>query len=91
MPLGPKRYTKDDGCTLKKLSYPGIQLRATSMSVRAFDGSRKTVLGDVDFPIFVGPHEFEVTFQVMDIPASYRCLLGRPWIHEARAVTSTLH
>jgi len=77
--------------TLEKLSYPGIQLRATSVSVRAFDGSRKTVLGDVDLPISVGPQEFKVTFQVMDIPASYSCLLGRPWIHEAGAVTSTLH
>jgi hypothetical protein len=27
----------------------------------------------------------------MDINASYSCLLGRPWIHEAGAVTSTLH
>ena len=27
----------------------------------------------------------------MDIDASYSCLLGRPWIHEAGAVTSTLH
>ena len=27
----------------------------------------------------------------MDIDASYICLLGRPWIHEAGAVTSTLH
>ena len=27
----------------------------------------------------------------MDIQASYTCLLGRPWIHEAGAVTSTLH
>jgi len=77
--------------TLKKLSYPGIQLRATSVLVRAFDGSRKSVLGDVDLPIDVGPHEFKVTFQVMDIPASYSWLLGRPWIHEAGAMTSTLH
>jgi len=77
--------------TLRKLSYPDVQLRATSVSVRAFDGSRKFVLGDVVLPISVGPHEFEVTFQVMDILASYSCLLGRPWIHEARAVTSTLH
>jgi len=77
--------------TLKKLSYPSIQLRATSVSVRAFDGSRKSVLGDVDLPISVGPHEFKVTFPVMDIPTPYKCLLGRPWIHEARAVTSTLH
>src|ERR1044072_7580517 len=28
---------------------------------------------------------------VMDVPAAYSCLLGRPWIHEAGAVTSTLH
>ena len=27
----------------------------------------------------------------MDIRPSYSCLLGRPWIHEAGAVTSTLH
>ena len=41
--------------TLEKLSYPDIQLRATSVSVRAFNGSRKTVLVDVDLPISVGP------------------------------------
>ena len=27
----------------------------------------------------------------MDIRPSYSCLLGRPWIHEAGVVTSTLH
>ena len=27
----------------------------------------------------------------MDIRPSYSCLLGRPWIHNAGAVTSTLH
>ena len=27
----------------------------------------------------------------MDIIPAYSCLLGRPWIHEAGAVTSTLH
>jgi len=59
--------------------------------VKAFDGSKKTVIGDIDLPIIIGPHEFKITFQVMDIQASYSCLLGRPWIHEAGAVTSTLH
>ncbi|XP_050897058.1 uncharacterized protein LOC127103860 [Lathyrus oleraceus] len=28
---------------------------------------------------------------VMDIHPAYSCILGRPWIHEAGAVTSTLH
>ena len=27
----------------------------------------------------------------MDIRLSYSCLLGRPWIHKAGAVTSTIH
>ena len=27
----------------------------------------------------------------MDIIPAYSCLLGRPWIHKAGAVTSTLH
>ncbi|KAI5445534.1 hypothetical protein KIW84_013677 [Lathyrus oleraceus] len=30
-------------------------------------------------------------FEVMDIHPTYSCFLGRPWIHEAGAVTSTLH
>jgi hypothetical protein len=77
--------------TLDKLSYKGAQLRPSAMIVKAFDGSRKSVIGEIDFPISVGPHEFQITFQVMNIQASYSCLLGRPWIHEAGAVTSTLH
>ena len=27
----------------------------------------------------------------MDITPTYNCLLGRPWIHSARAIPSTLH
>lgn len=49
------------------------------------------VIGEVDLPICVGPHQFPVTFQVMDIHPAYICLLGRPWFHEADAINSTLH
>jgi hypothetical protein len=41
--------------------------------------------------MLIGPHLFNISFQVMDINPSYSCLLGRPWIHAAGAVTSTLH
>ncbi|GAU39246.1 hypothetical protein TSUD_396930 [Trifolium subterraneum] len=76
--------------TLDKLAYRGAPLRPSALIVKAFDGSRKSVIGEIDLPISVGPYEFQITFQVMDIRASYSCLLGRPWIHEAGAVTSTL-
>ena len=49
------------------------------------------MFGEVYFPIKIGPQIFDATFFIMDINPSYCCLLGRPWIHEASAVTSTLH
>lgn len=77
--------------TYDQLSYKGTPLRRSEVMVKAFDGSRKDVHGEVDLPITVGPQIFQITFQVIDIRASYSCLLGRPWIHKAGAVTSTLH
>ncbi|GAU46722.1 hypothetical protein TSUD_100140 [Trifolium subterraneum] len=81
----------DHDTTFDKLAYRGAPLRPSALIVKAFDGSRKSVIGEIDLPISVGPYKFQITFQVMDIRASYSCLLGRPWIHEAGAVTSTLH
>ena len=53
--------------TLTQLAYSGAQLRPSTVSVRAFDGTRRSVVGDIGLPISVGPHEFRITFQVMDI------------------------
>ncbi|XP_070010542.1 uncharacterized protein [Nicotiana sylvestris] len=39
----------------------------------------------------IGPVEFTMEFEVLDIAVSYNLLLGRPWIHAAKAVPSTLH
>jgi hypothetical protein len=66
-------------------------MRYNRVIVKAFDGSRKTVIGEVDVPVKIGLSDFQITFQVMDVHPAYNCLLGRPWIHEAGAVTSTLH
>ena len=59
--------------------------------VRAFDGSKIMVHGEVDIHIKVGNQTFDSTFYVMDIIPSYSCLLGRPWIHGVGVVTSTRH
>ncbi|KAI5434524.1 hypothetical protein KIW84_021381 [Lathyrus oleraceus] len=63
--------------TLSKLSYQGPPMRQSGVVVKAFDGSRKTVIGEVDLPIKIRPSDFHITFQVMDIHPSYSCLLGR--------------
>ena len=74
-----------------KLKYQGTPMHPSGIIVKVFDGSRKSVIGEVDLPIHIGPYLFQITFQVMDIVPAYSCLLGWPWIHEAGAVTLTLH
>lgn len=77
--------------SLSKLTIEGMSMKPSELVVREFDGSRRTVIGEVDLPIKIGPHKYFITFYVMDIYPTYSCLLGRPWIHSAGAVTSTLH
>ena len=61
--------------TLNKLSTEGIHLRPSTMVVRAFDGSKREVVGEVELPVQVGSCTFRVVFQVMDISPAYSCLL----------------
>ncbi|KAI5430823.1 hypothetical protein KIW84_035085 [Lathyrus oleraceus] len=76
---------------LKKISVEGVVLTPSDLIVRAFDGSKRSVFGEVTLPVKIGPEVFDIIFYVMDIQAAYSCLLGRPWIHAAGAVSSTLH
>ncbi|PKI62727.1 hypothetical protein CRG98_016881 [Punica granatum] len=57
------------------------RIRPSKTAVRAFDGSRREVNGEIDLLIDIGPCSFSVTFQVLDIPNAFSLLLGRPWIH----------
>ena len=59
--------------------------------MRAFDGVQRDTIGAVNLDIQVGPAEFNVEFQVLDINTSYNLLLGRPFIHMVGVVPSTFH
>ncbi|RDY13951.1 hypothetical protein CR513_01042, partial [Mucuna pruriens] len=48
-------------------------------------------MGEISLPILIGLALFNINFQVMDIRPAYSFLLGRPWIHVAGAVLSSLH
>ena len=53
-------------------------MRHTKTVVRAFDGTRREVIGEIKIEVQIGPCTFNVEFQVMDIPPSYNCLLRKP-------------
>ncbi|XP_017976417.1 PREDICTED: uncharacterized protein LOC108661933 [Theobroma cacao] len=77
--------------TLARLPINMSYMRKSQMIVRAFDGTRREVVGDIEIPVEIGPCTFTIEFQVMDIAPSYNYLLGRPWIHMAGAIPSSLH
>ena len=62
--------------TLSRLSVDPSHMRKTHLVVRAFDGIRKEVIGNMELTIQIGPCTFNMNFQIMDINPSYNCLLG---------------
>ena len=76
---------------LDKMPVDASHMKPSTMTARAYDGSPRPIIGNINIELVIGPQPFQVTLQVMDIHPSYSMLLGRPWIHVARAVASSLH
>ncbi|XP_075076722.1 uncharacterized protein LOC142163347 [Nicotiana tabacum] len=77
--------------TLQQLNIDTNRTQTSNVSTRAFDGSRRDTIGEIEHIMTIGPVDFNIVFQMLDMKTSYNFLLGRSWIHMARAVLSTLH
>ena len=60
-------------------------------TIRAYDGTQRTVMGTLTTHVMIGPVRYSILFQVLSIQSSFNLLLGRPWIHEAGSIPSSLH
>nr|XP_033512520.1 uncharacterized protein LOC117277220 [Nicotiana tomentosiformis] len=77
--------------TLQKLKIGTERIHMNSVCFRGFDGGGKGSVGDIMLKLSIGPVEFTMEFQVLDVAVSYNLLLGRLWIHAAKEVSSSLH
>ncbi|XP_070022482.1 uncharacterized protein [Nicotiana sylvestris] len=77
--------------TLQSMKINMDRIRPSNVRIRAFDGSARDTMGKINLTMTIGPMNFEIVFQVVDMVTSNNFLLGRPWIYTARAVPSTLH
>ena len=59
--------------------------------MRAYNNSRKEVLGTITLEHTIGPMVKKVDFQVFNIASFFNMLLGQPWIHNTKAVPSSLY
>ena len=77
--------------TLQCLKVDMSFIKPSTMIIIAFDSTRREVQGEIELMIEIGPTSFMVNLQVIKVDFPYNRLLGRPWLHTAVAVTSTLH
>ena len=63
----------------------------STQTVRDYDETQRTVMGTLTTHVMIGSVRYFVFFQVLRIQSSFNLLLGRPWIHEAGAIPSSLH
>ena len=79
--------------TFNALRTNETSLEESLVTVRAYDNTKRTVLGtiELELELLIGPVEFSVTFQVVNIPSSFNLLLGRAWIHQVGALLFSLH
>ncbi|KAM3201044.1 hypothetical protein P3L10_033407 [Capsicum annuum] len=77
--------------TFQKLNINGERIRPNNVCIKGFDRSKTDALSEIEHILTIAPVDFAMDFQVLNIDASFYMLLGKPWIHRAKAVASTFH
>ena len=71
------------------LGYTPSDFGLSTQTVRAYDSTKREVMGTLEIELLIGPTTFRILFQVLRIPTFFN--LGRLWIHRAGVIPSSLH
>ncbi|XP_074271367.1 uncharacterized protein LOC141595300 [Silene latifolia] len=67
------------------------QITKKSSVLVGFSGETRSTLGEIHLPTYVEGVSSYKKFGVLDCLSSYNAILGRPWIHNVKAIPSTYH
>ena len=73
------------------LGFSPSDFRPSTQTVKAYDGTQRTVMGTLTTHVMIGSIRYSILFQVLRIQTSFNLLLDRPWIHEAGSIPFSLH
>ena len=75
----------------KGLGLKPEDLTAYNSPLVSFERRLVTPIGLIRLPVQSGTDVVEVDFIVVDVFSPYTAIVGRPWLHTLKAVSSTLH
>ena len=73
------------------LGYAPSDFGPSTQTIRAYDSTKRDVMGTLMIELLIGPATFSTLFQVLRNPTFFNLLLGQPWIHRAGVIPSSLH
>ena len=75
----------------KGLGLKPEDLTAYNSPLVSFEGRLVTPMGLIRLPVQSGTDVVKVDFIVVDVFSPYTAIVGKPWLHTLKAVSSTLH
>ncbi|KAJ9553199.1 hypothetical protein OSB04_017244 [Centaurea solstitialis] len=85
----PKKSDKPN--TLKVMGIERSEIVRRSTTLIGFNGDSMNTLGEIILPVYAKGINKQTKFNVVDCQSAYNVILGRPWIHEMKAIPSTYH
>ncbi|XP_026444138.1 uncharacterized protein LOC113344359 [Papaver somniferum] len=73
------------------MGYNDSNLAPAEYHIFGFNGISTNPKGEITVTIPVNSLETIVTFSVVEVDTPYNAIIGRPWIHGVRGITSTFH
>ncbi|KAJ9544850.1 hypothetical protein OSB04_024557 [Centaurea solstitialis] len=77
--------------TLKIMGIDRSNIVRRTTTLVGFNGDATNTLGEIVLPVFAKGINKQTKFNVIDCPSTYNAILGRPWIHDMKAIPSTYH
>ncbi|XP_074346778.1 uncharacterized protein LOC141685583 [Apium graveolens] len=77
--------------TLKQMGLEESDMIKKSMTLVGFSGKTKCTLGEITLPTYALGVNLLEKFCIIDVYSTYNIIMGRPWIHNLKAVPSTCH
>ncbi|KAJ9560566.1 hypothetical protein OSB04_005726, partial [Centaurea solstitialis] len=77
--------------TLKVMGIERSEIVRRSTTLIGFNGDPMNTLGEIILPVYAKGINKQTKFNVVDCQSAYNVILGRPWIHEMKAIPSTYH
>nr|XP_043615873.1 uncharacterized protein LOC122587773 [Erigeron canadensis] len=77
--------------TLKRMDISEDNIICKISPLIGFSGKTKYTVGEIKLPVYVEGLNSMKKFCLVDVLPGCNIILGRPWIHEMRAVPSTYH